>query len=134
VERREGFPFGWACRRSGNCCAIPGGFVRVTDDEATAIAARLGMGEAAFRSRYLQPDGERLKEGLGGRCVFLQDGAMAGCSIYADRPAKCRAWPFWDEIRDDPRMQALALRTCPGIAWDEDGARDGGDQPSKRSP
>lgn len=112
----EGFPFTWSCRRSGNCCAIPGGFVRVTAAEAAAIAARLGMDEAAFRSRYLQPDGERLKEGLGGRCVFLQDGRPAGCSIYEDRPAKCRTWPYWDEIRADPRMLALAMRTCPGIA------------------
>jgi Fe-S-cluster containining protein len=90
--------------------------VRVTAAEAAAIAARLGMDEAAFRSRYLQPDGERLKEGLGGRCVFLQDGRPAGCSIYEDRPAKCRTWPYWDEIRADPRMLALAMRTCPGIA------------------
>lgn len=118
----EGFPFTWSCRRSGNCCAIPGGFVRVTAAEAAAIAARLGMDEAAFRSRYLQPDGERLKEGLGGRCVFLQDGRPAGCSIYEDRPAKCRTWPFWDEIRDDPAMRALAARTCPGIEPLGDGA------------
>lgn len=131
MERREGFPFRWACRRSGNCCAIPGGFVRVTAAEAAAIAARLGLAEAAFRSRFLQADGERLKEGLGGRCVFLQDGPLAGCSIYEDRPAKCRTWPWWDEIRDDPRMQALAARTCPGIERDGD---DAPAQPSKRSP
>ena len=71
--RVDEFPFRWRCRRSGNCCAIPGGFVRVTAAEAQAIAAHLGMSPAAFRSRYLQADGERLKDGLGNRCVFLQE-------------------------------------------------------------
>lgn len=112
---RAGFPFRWNCRRSGNCCAIPGGFVRVTTDEVGAIAALLGLTEGAFRSRYLQPDGERLKDGLGNRCVFLQDGAPAGCAVYAVRPAKCRQWPFWPEVRHDAALRQLVMRTCPGI-------------------
>lgn len=115
MTARDGFPFRWQCRRSGNCCAIPGGFVRVTAAEVAAIAAHLGMGEAAFRSRFLQPDGERLKEGLGNRCVFLQDGAMAGCAIYPVRPAKCRTFPFWPELLHDDALRARVLRTCPGI-------------------
>ncbi|MCA8975145.1 MAG: hypothetical protein KDC98_10505, partial [Planctomycetes bacterium] len=57
------FPFRFRCRRSGNCCAIPGGFVRVDDGDVTAIAAHLGLGEDAFRSRFVQPDGVRLKDG-----------------------------------------------------------------------
>jgi Fe-S-cluster containining protein len=109
------FPFRWTCKRSGNCCAIPGGIVRVTADEAHAIAVHLGVGEAAFRSRYVQPDGERLKDGLGNRCVFLRDGATAACSIYPVRPAKCRSFPYWPEVRDDPALLALVQRTCPGI-------------------
>ncbi|MBX3465076.1 MAG: YkgJ family cysteine cluster protein [Planctomycetes bacterium] len=115
MERQAGFPFAFACRRSGNCCAIPGGFVRVTAAEATAIAAHLALSPAAFASRYLQPDGQRLKEGLGHRCVFLQDGAEAGCAIYAVRPAKCRAWPFWPEVLTDPGLRRLVERTCPGV-------------------
>ena len=110
-----GFPFHWQCKRSGNCCAIPGGFVRVTAAEAAAIAAALDLDVAAFRSRYLQPDGERLKDGFGNRCVFLQDGALAGCAIYPERPAKCRQWPFWPEVLVDPALRRLVERTCPGI-------------------
>lgn len=109
------FPFRFVCRRSGNCCAIPGGFVRVAADERAAIAAYLGMTEAAFASRHLQPDGERLKDGLGGRCVFLEEGAEATCRIHAVRPQKCRDWPFWPEVRDDETLQKLVMRTCPGI-------------------
>ena len=112
---RDGFPFRFACRRSGNCCAIPGGFVRVTAEERAAIAAHLGMAERAFASRYLQPDGVRLKDGFGSRCVFLQDGAQAGCGIYPVRPAKCRQWPFWPEVLGDPELLRLVQRTCPGI-------------------
>lgn len=118
---RDGFPFTFACRRSGNCCAIPGGFVRVTAEERAAIAAHLGMAEAAFGSRYLQPDGVHLKEGLGHRCVFLQDGAEAGCSIYPVRPHKCRTWPFWPEVLDDDSLRRLVERTCPGIEPIADG-------------
>lgn len=110
------FPFTFACRRSGNCCAIPGGIVRVTGAEADAIAAHLGLSPRAFASRYLQPDGERLKDGLGTRCVFLQDGAKAGCGIYPVRPAKCRQWPFWAEVLTDPALRELVERTCPGVA------------------
>jgi uncharacterized protein len=115
ADMQPGYPFRFACRRSGNCCSIPGGIVRVTPAEKTAIAAQLGMSEQAFASRYLQPDGVRLKDGFGNRCVFLQDGAEASCGIYAVRPAKCREWPFWPELLRDPELLRLVQRTCPGI-------------------
>jgi len=128
MQEREGYPFRFSCRRSGNCCAIPGGIVRVTAAEIEALAAHLGVTQAAFRSRYLQPDGVRLKDGLGNRCVFLQDGALAGCGIYAVRPAKCREWPFWPEVLQDRELLRLVQRTCPGIEPAPPGAganRDG---------
>ena len=114
-ETRAGFPFRWSCKRSGNCCAIPGGVVRIGPDEAVAIAAFLGLDERAFRARYVQPDGATLKDGLGNRCVFLADGAQAACTIYPVRPAKCRTFPFWPELLDDPALLARVQRMCPGI-------------------
>ena len=71
--------------------------------------------ERGEQEEHLQPDGERLVDGLGNRCVFLQDGAEAGCGIYRARPRKCREWPFWPELRTDPELARLVLRTCPGI-------------------
>jgi len=115
TARPEDFPFRWSCRRSGNCCAVPGGFVRVDAQERTALADHLGMTEEAFAGRYLQADGARLKEGLGNRCVFLQDGERAACGVYEARPQKCRDWPFWPEALQDPALMARMLRTCPGI-------------------
>lgn len=109
------YPFTFRCRRSGNCCAIPGGVVRVTADERTAIARWVGLAEAAFASRYVQPDGVTLKEGLGNRCVFLADGADAACSIYPVRPARCRSWPYWPEVLQDRALLDAVVRTCPGI-------------------
>ncbi len=112
----QDFPYRFRCRRSGNCCAIPGGFVRVRGAERARIAAHLGMTEAAFASRYLQPDGEQLKDGIGGRCVFLVDGQEAACSIHEVKPQKCRDWPFWPEVLEDEALLRLVPRTCPGIS------------------
>lgn len=90
--------------------------VRVTAAEIVAIAEHLGLSESGFRSRYLRPAGDRLKEGLGNPCVFLTEGREAGCSIYPVRPHKCSTWPFWSELRDSPERVQQALRLCPGIS------------------
>ncbi|MCA8941377.1 MAG: YkgJ family cysteine cluster protein [Planctomycetes bacterium] len=101
------------CRRSGNCCSRPGGFVRVSDDDVDAMSRHLGLERRAFRSRFV--DGDRLKSGLGSRCVLLEDGSAASCSVYPVRPEKCRTWPFWPEVLRDERSLAEASRVCPGI-------------------
>jgi hypothetical protein len=115
VETPPGYPFRFACRRSGNCCAQPEGMVRVGPADVARIAAHLALPEPGFRSRFLAATGDRLKEGLGGRCVFLEDGGEARCSIYAVRPERCRSWPFWPELRDSPEELRRACRMCPGI-------------------
>jgi uncharacterized protein len=113
-----GFPFRFRCQRSGNCCARPEGVVRVGPTDIARIAVHLAMTEAAFRSRFVAASGDRLVEGLGHRCVFLEDGAPARCTIYPARPDRCRRWPFWDEHRD-PAALSEAARICPGIALDD---------------
>jgi Fe-S-cluster containining protein len=117
VEERAShpFPFRFRCRRSGNCCARPEGVVRVTPEDVERMAAHLGMDEAGFRSRYVAAAGDRLAEGLGQRCVFLEDGREAHCRIYPVRPERCRTWPFWPELRDSPEALRAARRLCPGI-------------------
>ena len=115
TDSRPGFPFRFTCQRSGNCCSRPGGVVHVTDEDVSAIARHLGMSEAGFRSRYVKKDSPTLVDGLGGRCIFLKDGAKTTCSIYPVRPEGCRTWPFWPELLEHPDRLAEAMRLCPGI-------------------
>jgi hypothetical protein len=89
--------------------------VRIGSGDAARIAAHLGLSLRGFRSRYLAASGDRLAEGLGGRCVFLADGAVASCRIHPVRPERCRSWPFWPELADSPDALRRACRTCPGI-------------------
>jgi Fe-S-cluster containining protein len=89
--------------------------VRVGPEDVTRIAAHLGLSESAFRSRYVAARGDRLAEGLGGRCVFLEDGRETSCRIHPVRPERCRSWPFWPELRDSPEELDEACRLCPGI-------------------
>ena len=113
---RADYPFTFSCQRSGNCCAIPGGFVRVSADDRRKIAAFLGLSEEAFDSRYLRADGETLRDGEGSRCVFLDDGRQAACRIYPVRPEKCATFPFWPELVHSPELLAAAARRCPGMS------------------
>jgi hypothetical protein len=117
------FAFTFRCRRSGNCCARPEGTVRVDAADVARISAHLGISETAFRSRYVAASGDRLIDGLGHRCVFLEDGRHTRCAIYPARPERCRTWPFWDEHRS-PQGLAEAARVCPGIALTEAAGRD----------
>jgi len=108
------FPFRFRCRRSGNCCARPDGAVRVGARDVARLAAHLGIGEAAFRSRFVAASGEHLVDAPGGRCIFLEDGSVTRCTVHPARPERCRSWPYWDEHRN-PRLLAEAARVCPGI-------------------
>jgi Fe-S-cluster containining protein len=89
--------------------------VRVTPANIRQIADYLHMSEAATRARFVDARGDRLIDGLGGRCPFLEDGREASCRIYAVRPQKCRDWPYWEELIGDPQALREAARLCPGI-------------------
>jgi Fe-S-cluster containining protein len=109
------YPFRFRCRRSGNCCARPEGVVRVSPLDITPIADHLRTSETAVRARFVAASGDRLIDGPGGRCPFLEDGQETRCGIYAVRPKKCRSWPYWDEFLDNPAALREAARLCPGI-------------------
>ena len=115
ADTPNAFPFDFRCQRSGYCCARPDGFVRVNAEDVTRIAGYLGLSPQAFRSRFVAADGERLLEHSGGRCIFLEQGQRASCRIHPVRPARCRSWPFWPELLDDPNALREARRFCPGI-------------------
>lgn len=112
---REGYPFRFRCRRSGNCCAVPGGIVRVGEEDIERIATFLGITPADVRRRYVKADGRTLRDDSAGRCIFLTDGRQAACSIYEVRPAKCASWPYWPELLLNEENLAQAYRLCPGL-------------------
>lgn len=89
--------------------------VRVSPEDIEAIADHLGMTVEATRSRYLSASGERLAEGLSSRCVFLEGSRQTSCGIYPVRPEKCRTWPYWPELLDNPEGLQRAAALCPGI-------------------
>jgi len=115
---KDGLRF--SCTQCGNCCTGAPGYVWVSDDEVTALAARLGVDVAAFRRRYTRvvpgrgrtlierPDSKR-----GNACVFWQEGP--GCTVYTDRPKQCRTWPFWRPLVADAQSWDEAAAICPGM-------------------
>ena len=88
------------------------------------MAAHLGLREPAFVSRYVAASGDRLAEGQGGRCVFLEEGRVAICRVHPVRPERCRSWPFWPELRDTAEGLREARRFCPGIESTRDRSVD----------
>ncbi len=122
----------FSCTQCGNCCTGPPGTVWLTDQEGRNIAATLGLETAEFYARYAHKvDGrwslrERPVAGNRYDCIFLErtsangetgETGTTGCSIYADRPAQCRAWPFWPEnLTSRSTWEAVKRRTpCPGM-------------------
>ncbi len=116
----------FSCTQCGNCCTGPPGTVWFTSEEGRKIAAKLGVETAEFYARYAHKvDGRwSLRElpanGKKFDCVFLDrtsaDG-KTGCSIYAERPAQCRTWPFWPEnLTSRATWEAVKRCTpCPGM-------------------
>ena len=111
------------CTLCGNCCSGPEGYVLYTDDEAAAIARRLGVSMEVFIRDFTKETmlGRSLKEKpspAGLDCIFLDRETIPGkavCGVYEDRPAQCRTWPFWKSIVRSPKHWDSASRGCPGI-------------------
>ncbi|MEO1534989.1 MAG: YkgJ family cysteine cluster protein [Planctomycetota bacterium] len=120
-ERDEGLRF--SCTQCGGCCTGPSGYVKFTDDEARAMATKLGMPMDEFMRTYTHetPMGRSLTERVtefGYDCVFLDREAAPGkavCSLYEARPAQCRTWPFWTSNLSSEHAWRRAAMECPGI-------------------
>lgn len=73
------------CRSCGACCAVQPVWAEVTAEESRRLPlGLLQAGDVEHHAMRTLP---------GGRCAAL-DGEMFGscrCSVYADRPAACRA-------------------------------------------
>lgn len=109
----EGLRF--ACTGCGRCCTGGGGYVWVGVEEIRRLAARTGMGLDDFGRRFLRRVGARyaLVDGPRGACTFLRG---ASCAVYDDRPAQCRAFPWWPANLESPAAWKQAAKSCEGIS------------------
>jgi Fe-S-cluster containining protein len=120
-DGRGGLRF--SCTQCGNCCSGSAGYVLVSVEEIRTLSARLGIDEAEFRSRHTKRTdfGTSLVEtrtAHGLDCVFLDRESKPGraiCGVYEDRPAQCRAWPFWGSNLKSQKAWREASRGCPGM-------------------
>jgi Fe-S-cluster containining protein len=88
----------------------------VNEDEIEALAAALGLDDAAFRERYtrrLRGGDVSLIERDNYDCVFYD--RKRGCTVYASRPRQCRTWPFWRSLVHSPETWAEEAENCPGL-------------------
>lgn len=121
VTGEAGLRFG--CTQCGNCCSGPPGYVHLSEDEAGAMAARLGLSIDSFKATYCVQTfmGLSLKEkpsAFGQDCIFLDRETIPGraiCGVYEERPAQCRAWPFWPSLLRSRADWARQKRMCPGL-------------------
>ena len=104
------------CQGSGRCCRNHGEYTHVylMDPDVEAIAAHLGLPEAAFRDSYCEEDE--------GWTVLRMDrparpflDAERRCRIYPVRPKQCATWPFWEENLVPERWHGPVVECCPGI-------------------
>ncbi len=103
----------YRCRMCGECCHGKGG-IRVTEEEAVAQAAYLGISPQEFKDRFtLLRHGKREIGTRGdGACHFLKDKV---CGIHPVKPAICALWP-WLPGPLKNEMGFLSLKQdCPGV-------------------
>lgn len=105
----------WAgidCTACANCCRE----VRPTfsEEEVSRLAARLGMTPLQFIDTYLEPNGDDDNpwQTKTNPCPFLKDNR---CSVYEDRPADCKGYPYLYAPEFSSRMMGMISRTftCP---------------------
>jgi Fe-S-cluster containining protein len=113
VEITERVWAGIDCTACANCCKT----VRPTfaDEEVDRLALRLGIERGEFIKAYLEPTESREDHPWQTRttpCPFLKDNR---CSVYEDRPADCRKYPYLHEPDFVFRTMAVIERTftCP---------------------
>lgn len=103
------------CTGCGRCCTGGDGYVWVSKEEISRLAARMELGLDEFGRRFLRRVDSRyaLVDGRGGDCVFL---VGKTCSVYEDRPAQCRAFPWWPATLVSPQAWERAAASCEGIS------------------
>jgi Fe-S-cluster containining protein len=111
-----GLPF--SCKRCSSCCRLESGYVYLSEQDLSRLAAAFKMEYTAFIQTWcrwipLGGDSERLslKEKSNFDCIFWNE----QCTVYPARPLQCRTFPFWDAVVCSPEAWETAGSGCPGI-------------------
>ena len=124
----------FTCSQCGNCCTGGPGFVWISAEEITRLAAYMKLAPEQVIERYCRNIHGRysLTEHRNARseldCVFLKEERTAheadgqtlvhtkrSCTIYPVRPLQCRTWPFWESNLTDPEIWNEAAVRCHGM-------------------
>lgn len=106
----------WAgidCTACANCCKTVS--PTLSDDDIERLSRRLGIERQHLIETYLQPTQPGSDNSWQTRttpCPFLKDNR---CSVYEERPADCRGYPYLEEFDFIFRTVAMIERTftCP---------------------
>ena len=113
----EGLYF--SCTRCSVCCRFESGFVFLTENDVSRLAAECQMAYTEFVDIYcrwvpsLINNTERLSliEKSDLDCIFWD----SGCKVYNSRPLQCKAFPFWSSVLDFKDSWERAKISCPGM-------------------
>jgi uncharacterized protein len=123
----EGLRF--SCSQCGNCCSGGPGYVWVTPEEMTKLAAFLQISESEMKRKYCRRVAGQyaLKEVINEQtgehdCILLKHITVEGsshrkrvCSVYQTRPLQCRTWPFWEGNLSSETAWNRAAKGCLGM-------------------
>lgn len=105
------------CTQCGACCRTHGehSYVYLTDEEFSAIAVHLALGEPDFMEQFCETDSEGYVSLLvrPGDCVLLDE--QGRCRAYPVRPKQCATWPFWTENLEPAVWNHVVKKLCPGV-------------------
>ena len=106
------------CQPGCTRCCEQQGFVYLTEEDLTRLAAYLGMTDAEFERRYVYrtKNLRRLRVPKHAQCEFLKGG---GCGVHVAKPMQCRSFPYWPELVDDRKAWHKTGSWCPGIGKGE---------------
>jgi hypothetical protein len=99
------------CRECANCCAAMQ--LQLTAADCAQMAKAAGMTSPEFRRKHAERHGDGLWYLKRQPCLFLQNNH---CTIYPDRPSRCRGFPYLHcHILDDIAGTLMQLPYCPVV-------------------
>jgi Fe-S-cluster containining protein len=97
------------CTQCANCCASMQ--LQLTARDCAQVARAAGMTSAEFRREHTERHADGLWYLRKRPCLFLKQNR---CTIYKDRPSRCRGFPYLHcHILDDIAGTLIQAEYCP---------------------